>query len=89
MKLIDNAKQGWRFWSVRLAAIGSALQALLTWWPDAGLALWNSMPVEVKDLLPREAVMTLPLIFFLAAILARLVRQPKLDHASAAEQRGS
>ena len=86
MKPVENARDWWRFWSVRLAAGGSALQALLTWWPEAGLAFWNAMPAEVKAMLPAEAVMTLPLVFFLAAILARLVRQPKLEHASAAEQ---
>ncbi len=89
MKLVDNARHWWRFWSVRLAAAGSALQALLTWWPEAGLALWNAMPVEVKALLPAKAVMTLPLILFLTAIVARLVRQPKLDHASAAKQQAT
>ena len=86
MKLIDDARLWWRFWSVRLAAIGSALQALLNWWPEACLALWNAMPAEVNALLPDEALTLLPLLFFLAAIAARLVRQPGLDHAPQPER---
>lgn len=74
-EFIEDWRQAWRFWSVRLAAAGGALQALLAWWPDAALALWNSMPDEVKGLLPQGAVMTLPLLFFVASIVARVVKQ--------------
>lgn len=74
-EFIEDWHQAWRFWSVRLAAAGGALQALLAWWPDAALALWNSMPDEVKGLLPQGAVMTLPLLFFAASIVARVIKQ--------------
>lgn len=79
LKLIDDWKGAWRFWSVQLAAIGSALQALLAWWPDAALAMWNSMPAELKAMLPQSALMTVPLLFFGAAIVARVVKQPALE----------
>lgn len=75
MKLIDEWRQAWRFWSVRLQAAGLALASLFAWWPDAALVLWNSMPAEVKALLPEAAVKTLPLFVFGAALIARLVKQ--------------
>lgn len=79
LKLIENARDWWKMWSVRLMGIGTALQALLGWWPEAGLALWNSMPNEVKMLLPQSIVMTLPLGFFIAAMVARVIKQEKLE----------
>lgn len=73
--LIDDLDQAYKFWSVRLGVIATALQALLTWWPDAGLTLWNSMPGEVKDVLPQGVVTSLPLFLFAAAMVARVVKQ--------------
>ncbi len=41
--------------------------------------MWNSMPAELKALLPESTLMTVPLLFFGAAIVARVVRQPALE----------
>lgn len=79
-EFIEDWRQAWRFWSVRLAAAGGALQALLAWWPDAALVMWNSMPDEVKALLPQSAVMTLPLLFFAASIVARILKQKNIPN---------
>lgn len=76
MKLIPNASRDWwRFWSVRLTAIGAALQSLFLTWATLPLDLWNMMPVEVKDYVHPVAVKALPLVFFVAAMIARFVKQ--------------
>lgn len=78
MKLIDEWKNGWKFTSVQLQALGSAIFALFMAWPDAALAAWNVMPAEVKALLPERAMMLVPLPLFIAAMVARFIKQEKL-----------
>jgi hypothetical protein len=48
MKLIPDWYLSWRLWSVRLAAIGALLSALIAGAPDALLAAWNALPDEVR-----------------------------------------
>lgn len=79
MRLIENWRTWWRLWSVRLTALGTALQSLFLAWPDIALTMWNMMPGEVKALLPQQIVFGLPLAFFAAAMIARVVKQPKLE----------
>ena len=81
MKLIEGAKQWWRLWSVRLNALGLAL---LTWFaldPVALLSVWQMMPPEVRGRLPGSSVAIIGAVLFALSMIARLVRQPKLDKA--------
>jgi hypothetical protein len=77
--LIPHARKGWRLWSVRLNAIGLAIQSVFMAWVSLPLDLWNMMPGELKAFLPPRAMFILPALFFAAAMAARFVRQPKLD----------
>ena len=68
MKLVRN----WhRLWSVWLAALSSALMAVLAAFPD----VWSALPDEVRALLPERLQAVLPLALFVATLLARLVKQ--------------
>lgn len=78
MTFIDNCRQWWKLWSIRLNLIGSTILAAIIGFPDVGLALWNMMPVELKDLLGPRAVLAVPLTFFLLATGARFLKQRKL-----------
>lgn len=77
--LIDNFKKDWwKLWSVRLNLIGTTLLSAFMVWPDILLRLWNSMPSEVKTLFPSQLLVAVPLLFFIAATLARFIKQAEL-----------
>lgn len=61
-KLIDEWKQAWRFWSVRLALIGAAM--------SAG---WGALPADTRALIPGSQ--WIGLFLFLAVTVARLIDQ--------------
>lgn len=80
MRLIDNARQWWRLWSVRLNAAGLAIMAWVWFDPSAILAVISMMPVQLQPYLPQEAVAVVSGIMMALALIARLVRQPKLEN---------
>lgn len=76
--LLPHWRELWRSWSVRLNALGLAILGWFAIDPVSLLAVWNMMPAAVRDLIPEQLVSGLGAILFLLAMLARLVRQPKL-----------
>lgn len=78
MQLIDDARQWWRLWSVRLNAIGLAILAWVQFDPVSVLAVWNMMPLDVRAALPPTTVRIVGLALVALAMIARLVKQPKL-----------
>ncbi|USU06281.1 hypothetical protein NF699_06370 [Sphingomonadaceae bacterium OTU29LAMAA1] len=77
MKLIDGWRQSWRLWSVRLSAIGAVLMGWAALTPDALLQAWNALPDDVQALVPEQVGKAIPFLLFLAALVARLIPQPK------------
>lgn len=73
--LIDDWRRGWRFWSVRLQALGLASGALLIGAPEAAVQIWAAIPPDIRTLLPPAIGQWLPLLFGLLAIAARFMRQ--------------
>lgn len=63
MKLVEDARQAWRWISVQLAVIGGAIQA-------AAMAFPN-----LKDWLGDEVIHGAGAVMFLGIILGRLVKQ--------------
>lgn len=85
MKWIDDAaRKSWRLWSLRLQALGLALQSAFLTWADLPVTLWNMMPAEVKAWLPEHVIAFVPLALFIAAAIARLIKQEKLSDGTPA-----
>lgn len=78
-RLIDDWRCGWRFWSVRLGALGTLLEAAFLALPDLALEIWAMVPAE---LVPFGAVRVVPLILIALGLAARFVKQRKLDAAA-------
>lgn len=79
MKLIDEWRHWWKLWSVRLSAIALVLQSLLLALPDAAVQAWTALPADLKAMLPPQLVSWLPVALIAAGIVARLIRQERLD----------
>ena len=78
MKLIDNWKQSWKMWSVRLSALGASIMGMFLYFPEWTLYLFNAMPKEVRDLLPDNLALFLAMIVFIGTAISRIVKQEKL-----------
>lgn len=77
--LIEDWRLGWQFWSVRLGVIGTVVTGVFVAWPDFVLYLWGAMPYEVKALIHPKAVQLLGVFIFGMSVVARFVKQRKLD----------
>lgn len=82
-RLIPDWRKAWRLWSVRLNALGLAILGWVQFDPVAALAVWNMMPAPVRDVLPSNFIALAGLALFALSMLARIVRQPKLEQANA------
>lgn len=74
MKLVDNWKQAWRWWSVRLAAVGATGAGLIIAAPEAMLHVWAMLPAELQVGLA-EYRTQIALAVFVVAVIARLIKQ--------------
>lgn len=75
MRPIDDWRRWHKLWSVRLNIIGSTLMTIYMAWPGIVLEVWNFMPGELKERMPPRLMLGLALLFFLAAMVARLIKQ--------------
>ena len=71
--VIENWRQSWRLWSVRVSAIGAAVFAVLVAAPDQALQIWQALPPEVQALVPNAK--QLGLLLLSASAIARVLRQ--------------
>lgn len=81
-RLIDDLANAHKFWSLRLAALGVVLQGLLEAIPDAVLHGWALLPPELKIYVPPGVLKVIPLAIMASAVVARLIKQPKLENAN-------
>lgn len=68
MKLVQNWKQAWKWYSVHIMLVIVAL-------PE----IWSYFPQEFKDSLPPHTLMYVTSVLGVSAILARLFSQEKPD----------
>jgi hypothetical protein len=76
-RLIDDVNRWWRLWSIRLAALGAVITAFVQWFPDTLSAVWNTIPPDMRELLPAPLLHSVPIILFVAVAVSRLVAQRK------------
>ena len=79
MKLVDNWKDWWKMWTIRINIMFGILLTILSQFPEVFMQLWVIVPDQIK-----ESIMTTEGITFafIAALVissvARLVKQEKL-----------
>jgi hypothetical protein len=77
--LVPEAREWWRLASIRFNAIGAALLAWVTFDPVSVLGVWNMMPANLREVVPSNAFQFIALILFGLGMLARFVKQPKVQ----------
>lgn len=76
-QLIEDWRSFWRFWSVRLGALGLSLQTIMLALPDAARETWNTLPADLKAVLPVHFVSWVSWGLIAAGLIARVVKQGK------------
>lgn len=79
LELIEDWRNFWRFWSVRLGVIGSALTAFLIAFPDHALYVWAMLPADLKAYLPERYMPLVGVAIFVLSLIARVIKQSKLQ----------
>lgn len=64
MKLIENAPQAWRMWSVQLLAAAAVVQGV-----------WLALPEETKASLPADVVQWVTMALAILGAVARVIKQ--------------
>lgn len=70
---IENWRRGWRFWSVRLGALG--IVAEFADMANAVLPVWNMLPDDVAAMLPAHTLRLIGSGLWVLALIARFIRQ--------------
>lgn len=78
MKLIDNWKEAWKFWSVQLGVLGTVVTSVLLASPDAAMVAWNTFPEEFKQFIPPHWMPFIGVGIFACSMGARVIAQQKL-----------
>ena len=79
LELIENWRNFWRFWSVRLGIVGSAITGVLIAFPDVALSAWAMMPADLKAVIPERYMPLIGVGIFVASLIARAIKQTKLE----------
>lgn len=79
MKLVDEWRSAWRWWSIQLNALGNMLLVALLSFPDIAQQVWVALPDEARAMLPERVAYWVPVIILIASGVARLVQQEKKD----------
>lgn len=78
--VIDEWRDGWRFWSVRIQAAAVAAGTVLAAMPNELAQIWASLPPELRAAMPPAVVRWLPILLGLSAIAARFLKQGVSRH---------
>lgn len=76
--MIENWRKAWKFWSLQLQAAGLAILAF----PELLINAWVYLPAEIKAMLPSEYASIIGISLIAAGMIARLIKQRKLDDNS-------
>lgn len=81
-RLVPEVRQAWRWWSIRLNALGLAILGWVQFDPVGALSVFNMMPSSVRAALPPHFLTGIAFFFFALAMIARLVKQPNLGNTN-------
>lgn len=76
--LIANIKEAWKFWSLQLGVLGTAIASLLLASPEAAMATWNLFPLEFRQFIPPQWMPFIGVFLFACSMIARVIQQHNL-----------
>ena len=76
--LVDDYKNWWRWWSVRLQLFGTTLLTLLEAFPDAFVSIYATLPPDIAAAIPPGTLKYIGYATIAAGTIARVIKQSKL-----------
>lgn len=65
------------FFSVPVAAVSAVISAVLLAWPDSAFMLWQSLPVDVRALIPEKYTPLIGGLIYIITMLAKAYKNRK------------
>lgn len=78
LEFVAHARLLFRTWSVWLASLGSMLSAWVQSFPASALDAWNTLPEDVKAILPHNYLGLIGAFMVAMGVIAQFVRQKNL-----------
>lgn len=78
LEFVSHARLLFKTWSVWLTTLGSMLSAWAQSFPADALNAWNSLPADVKSVIPHNYLGMIGAFMVAMGVLAQFVRQRKL-----------
>ena len=75
MNLIADWKDWWRWWSLRLTALGTMLSGYLIANPDIAVTMWLQIPDDIRLYMPAQYMPAIGLLIVLVGQAARFLKQ--------------
>jgi urea transporter len=79
MKLVDDARDWSKWWSVRLSIVGGALLTFLEAFPHAVATVISTLPSEVTGTIDESIFKGIGIVCVLASPIARVIKQSVPD----------
>jgi preprotein translocase subunit SecY len=79
VKLVPDAKNWSKWWSIRLSLIGGALITFLEAFPNAVAAVIQTLPDNITDQIGTDILRVIAIVCIVASPIARVVKQTKID----------
>lgn len=80
LEFVGHVRLLWRTWSVRLAVLAAAVQAIAASTPQSLLDAWNTLPPDVKGTISPDFMHYISAALMVASFLAQSIRQEKLKN---------
>lgn len=78
LQFVSHARLLFKTWSVWLASLGSMLSAWVQSFPSSALDAWNTLPEDVKSILPHNYLGLIGAFMVAMGVIAQFIRQKTL-----------
>lgn len=79
MKLVNNARDWSKWWSVRLSIIGGSILTFMDGFPNALATVVNALPHSVTSNIDEAVLRFIGIACIVASPIARVIKQSRLD----------
>jgi hypothetical protein len=79
MKLVDDASNWSKWWSVRLSIIGGVLLTILEGFPHAVATVISTLPSEITGTIDESVLKAIGIVCILASPIARVIKQRDVE----------
>lgn len=77
--LIDDWRLAWRFWAMRVDALGIAFASVFMAFPGLALDVWNNFPADLKAVIPQQWTPFISVGLLVLSMAVRVIKQRKLE----------